>query len=565
MVKDYVSTLKSMDALALDMMRFQVMDSSRPDFGGWFSDEYGFASPCHIGNSRYISILGGCFFSEGSALYGDKMVWERLLNAVRFQKKAVRESGLLDLPFTNFDSPPDTCFALSLLASVAYIAKVSTLAEAKIFLAELEPYVIKCVSAVLKDGFHTPNHRWVITSALLQAQDVFPTPDVTEKVNDYIAEGIDINSDGFYSEKSAGCYNAIVNRSLIYIYELTGKEEFKNAVLKNLDNILYLVHADGSVVTSVSIRQDNGLTKYLDECLDGFYYAAHLTGDGRHSAVAEELLKKGDVSEHLLYLFAKHPEWKEKELPPATPMGDYKVFMKESGVWRVKRGKLSLTAAVGMSGALSVKYGSVNLSQFRIFSPYFAGAKFKSSKLEEIENGIRIYYESEFLLPQLPSYWMPTKKPFPFEELPYKTLEKRELKPRPQLYYTMDIIDLGDSFTLSIKSSQGMNSVPFIAELLFTPNGRIESDCISVPMHADDTVLLKSGDFHFVNNADCITVSGTGHAHRANYSGVEGTNGMLRAVISDWTPVDRTITLRFGQWSEAEGICYSANGPVLMQ
>ena len=160
--------------------------------------------------------------------------------------------------------------------------------------------------------------------------------------------------------------------------------------------------------------------------------------------------------------------------------------MKESGIWRIRRGKLSLTAAKGSSGAVSLKYGAIELSAIRIFSPYFAGAKFIASELEETPDGIRIYYSSEFLLPQLPAYWMPTSQPVDFNELPYNTLEKRELKPRPKLYYTIDIKDLDNVFELHIRSLQGMNAVPFIAELLFVPNGRmhIARASLGAPIHA---------------------------------------------------------------------------------
>ena len=557
----YQHTFQHMDTLARGMLPFQVTDEARPDYGGWFSDEYGFASPSHIGNARFIFILGSCYFSHGSELYNSDDVFQRLLAAVSFQKRTLRSSGLLDIPFTNFDSPPDTAFALQMICSAAHIAKSSELDKADVFLSELEPYVAKCVNAILKDGFHTPNHRWVITSALLMAQNVFAVPDVSNKVNAYIREGIDINSDGFYSEKSLGGYNAVVNRAFIYIYELTGKTEFLDAVIKNLNNMLYFIEPDGSVVTSVSLRQDRGVKKYPDNGLDSFYYAALKTGCGKFSTVINSIISRGSFSEYLPYLFARHPEWAESKLSPEEPIGNCKVFMKESGIWRIRRGKLSLTAAKGSSGAVSLKYGAIELSAIRIFSPYFAGAKFIASELEETHDGIRIYYSSEFLLPQLPAYWMPTSQPVDFNELPYNTLEKRELKPRPKLYYTIDIKDLDNVFELHIRSLQGMNAVPFIAELLFVPNGRIESEAISAPMHANDTVLLKRGSFSFVNGCDSITVSGASHSHRSNYTGVEGTGGLLRAVISDWTPVDRVITLSAGIWTEAEGECQSKKGP----
>ena len=560
--QDYLKTVHSMDALARELLPFQVTDPARPDFGGWFSDYYGFASPCHIGNAKYIFILASCVFCPDSAFFCDGDVYSRLMNAVAFQKRTLKKSGLLDIPFTNFDSPPDTAFALSMLSAAAYIAQKSKTDSGASFVRELDSYAAKCVSAIIADGFHTPNHRWVITSALLQAREVFDVPDVSEKVAAYLGEGIDINPDGFYSEKSTGGYNAVVNRQLTYVYELLGREEIFRAVTKNLENMLYLIHPDGSVVTSVSLRQDKGKKKYPDNCLDSFYYAAMLTGDRRFAAVARALSDKGVFSEYMIYMFTRHPDWQERSLPEGEEIGDYEIFMKNSGVYRLRRGALSLTAAIGMSGALSVTFGKVELAELRLFSPYFAGAKFIAHKMERIENGVRIFYDSEFLLPQLPAYWLPTGAPMPFDELPYKTLERRALMPRPKLYYSMDIINIKDGVELKISSSGGPDAVPFIAELLFVPNGRVESDGISIPMLADETALLKSGDFSFVSGGDAIRVSGANHAHRSNRTGTEGTGGLFRAVISDWTPVVRTITLHFEKWSEAYGGCTSGKGPV---
>ena len=125
----YQSTFEHIEKLARDMLQFRVTDNTRPDYGGWFSDGYGFASPCHIGNARFISILGSCCFSAGSELYDNDEIFQHLLDAIEFQKRTVRASGLLDIPFTNFDSPPDTAFALQMICSAAYIAKAIVLAK----------------------------------------------------------------------------------------------------------------------------------------------------------------------------------------------------------------------------------------------------------------------------------------------------------------------------------------------------------------------------------------------------------------------------------------------------
>ena len=49
---------------------------------------------------------------------------------------------------------------------------------------------------MLKGGFHTPNHRWVLSAALSLSLELFPDMDGLEVVEQYLAETIDINADG---------------------------------------------------------------------------------------------------------------------------------------------------------------------------------------------------------------------------------------------------------------------------------------------------------------------------------------------------------------------------------
>ena len=57
-------------------------------------------------------------------------------------------------------------------------------------------------SALERGGVHTPNHRWEMTAALCRLQAVLPGVDLQQRIEDWLAEGIDIDADGLYSERS---------------------------------------------------------------------------------------------------------------------------------------------------------------------------------------------------------------------------------------------------------------------------------------------------------------------------------------------------------------------------
>lgn len=552
----------AMDAVCEKMLIYQVTDKERPDYGGYFDDTYGFASPSHIGNAHFIQIAGCCCFCPESAYYDNAAVLERLMLAVAYQKKCQRPSGFIDIPFTNFDSPSDTGFAISILAMAAYMAQQAGTEAGKRFDAAIKPYLLSSADAVAGGGFHTPNHRWVIASAMAQVMELYPEADYTEAIEAYLKEGIDINPDGFYSERSTGGYNAVVNRQLTYLAEAMCHPDIHDAVKANLDCMMRLVNSDWSVVTSVSLRQDKGTRITPAKGVDSFYYTAMRTGDPVLSRAAQKLLELcGYRNDYLLYLFARHPEWRDCTLPQGQDFEDYTAYMADSGIYRIRRGPLSVTVVNGLSGVLSLSYGKADLSELRLFSPYFAGAKFKGTHMQPIDGGVRVTLQSEFLLPQLPGYWLPTGKPVDFNRLPFGNLDDRTVNKRPEFIFYLDIVECPGGLDLHIRTDGGMECVPFLAEFLFVPGGQVETEDVSFTAVPDQTLLLKSGYMTYSAGGDAITIGPGCHAHRSNYNGLEGTDGLFRVVLSDWSPVDRSVSIRVGKWSECEGQCLSSKGP----
>ena len=88
----------------------------------------------------------------------------------------------------------------------------------------------------------------------MQVQILYLELGVLPVVEAYLGEGIDINTYGEYIERSTGVCNAIVNRALIRTAQVLKRLELLEPVRCSLDLSFHLLHADATVVTSISKR-----------------------------------------------------------------------------------------------------------------------------------------------------------------------------------------------------------------------------------------------------------------------------------------------------------------------
>ncbi len=180
--------------------------------------------------------------------------------ALAYLERAQRPSGLTDLRDCNYDSSPDAGFILQAVLPPLYLARKVPAADSwSEVVARLSAFAHRMTEGARTGGFHTPNHRWVIVAALHLAEGLFPEINVAPTITAYLAEGIDIDEDGFYSERSAGVYDAICARSLYLVADRAGLPcDLRQIVEHNLLADTYLLNADGTIETGLSRRQDAG-------------------------------------------------------------------------------------------------------------------------------------------------------------------------------------------------------------------------------------------------------------------------------------------------------------------
>ncbi len=550
----YESLLPLLDARVASILSTQVLDRSQTDFGGFVSE--GVAGGTGVGQ---VVALGYAYLLEGSAHFRSAEVLERILLGAEFGRRIRRESGLFDLVATNFDSAPDTGFLVQLMSPVVVAAREAAHDEGAAEIAEALGELIRTATpGMAEGGFHTPNHRWVLVSALAQARVLFPDLDVMDTIEAYLAETIDINADGEYTERSTGVYNAVCNRSLRIAAEALDRPELLVPVRKNLDLSYHLLHADGTVITSVSRRQDRGERTVPVGLADTCYALARMENNGFYAAVADWLfdLKPGGLP-WTLHPFLEHPEWREDTLKREALPENYSKVYPVSGLWRVRRGRMSGTAASGITAAFSLKFGEAELTAVTICASYYGTGQFVGENFRRVDGGIRITHPGRGWHYDSPGYFHPLGEPVAQEQWE-EARWKRRFTPVPPLAMDLTASEVEGGFDLRVQAG-GLDRVPLQIACDFAPGGELDLNSGAIQGIAGQTVFLKSGDAIYHVGDDAICIGPGAYAHRTwNMRWSEQAPDGFRVLISLVSPVDRTMEVRCGAWSAAtEGILKS--------
>lgn len=158
----------------------------------------------------------------------------------------------------NVDSPPDSAFSVNDLADTALLLRDAPDGPARELADALGELLAAVTPALVKGGVHTPNHRWELSAALARLHRLEPRAALAERVGQWLAEGVDIDADGLYSERSANYAAHVSNPSLLTIADVFDRPDLIDAVERNLDATLDLILPDGTVETVLSRRQDQG-------------------------------------------------------------------------------------------------------------------------------------------------------------------------------------------------------------------------------------------------------------------------------------------------------------------
>lgn len=182
---------------------------------------------------------------------------------------AVAELAALQDPggtFTSGDnvkSPPDTAFTVNDLAWSATVLReagegteLGDRSALMPLLPELEALLRRAARALVSGGVHTPNHRWEIGSALARLGRLLEDPACLERAEQWLAEGIDQQADGLFSERSPNYAANVSIPSLLVLSRALDRGDLATSADRATRAQAALTDGRGFVETICSRRQD---------------------------------------------------------------------------------------------------------------------------------------------------------------------------------------------------------------------------------------------------------------------------------------------------------------------
>lgn len=530
-----------------EQRHWQILDESDPDYGAIVNPAYGCAD--NKAGSYFVTAVVYAWLGRdgGSDARAETLLAHANL-AADYLLRAQRPSGNIDLLSVNPDSGPDTGFTVQMLCTVFELgadALRSNQAGAEL-LEKLERFIRRAVPGMLEGGFHTPNHRWVIVSALVQAKALFPDLDVTETVERYLAEGIDIDAEGCFIERSVGVYDAVNNRSLLFIAEHWECPDALPAVQRSLDFDLYLLHDDGTAETGLSRRQDYGTRTVALGLVACYLHANHLAPNPVFVRAAQWLWEQAaPPPEHLLWtvyalLRFGDPAPVEAELPT-----HYNRHFPHNGIWRIRQARLSASLFAGVTRLLSLVHGQAELSSVKISLTYFGSYCGRFFGDEMRVEGTRTVLRNEGLRrPRRPGYELPLGRPVTPEQW-NATFGERPLRTLPPLTAELTVDEVAGGFDLRYQLLDGLDGIAAQIAFDFPPGGIWETQDTRTMPGAGAVLFLKHGYGEMRYGSDVIRIGPGAISHGMwQMRDAEPAPDHVRVLLTFWTPVDHRFEVR---------------------
>ena len=502
------------------------------------------------------------YLNSRSHYYKSEKLMEALQLAADGVARVQRKSGYIDYPCCNFFSAPDTSFCYKRLNDgYRLMKKYQDVADTTILQKKYLAIMRMAAEAIRDGGFHTPNHRWGICAALMQAAKLFAddtefAKSLMDRTVLYLQEGIDGNSEGEYAERSTGNYNAVVNNAMMAMYQCSKDVKYLGYVERNLNMMMYYIEPNDMVFTQNSTRQDQGKEIFMDKYLYQYLYLLAYDGtDGfikltpeehaRFDGAAHQIIKgcaeTGRQAPNCLHLLMIYDKTLDYTFENCGFLKTYHKLFKEAGVLRVKKENYSYTVMKNRSAFL---YFNVNgLEAFlKIGESYCEIRNFVPDEMDVQEGKTVLSHTARGW------YYLPWKEKQNTSDWWQMDHKKRDLMITSDLHTQVVITELSDGLEISV-DTDGLERLPLRMELCVPSQTTLENDHFCMETVAGKSMVL-SDDYVTMTKGLTSIEFGPGaceHHFKGHYSGEEVNADGYTIYCNTYTPTKRVYTLKVKQ------------------
>ena len=502
------------------------------------------------------------YLNSRSRYYKSEKLMEALQLAADGVARVQRKSGYIDYPCCNFFSAPDTSFCYKRLNDgYRLMKKYQDVADTTILQKKYLAIMRMAAEAIRDGGFHTPNHRWGICAALMQAAKLFAddtefAKSLMDRTVLYLQEGIDGNTEGEYAERSTGNYNAVVNNAMMAMYQCSKDVKYLGYVERNLNMMMYYIEPNDMVFTQNSTRQDQGKEIFMDKYLYQYLYLLAYDGtDGfikltpeehaRFDGAAHQIIKgcaeTGRQAPNCLHLLMIYDKTLDYTFENCGFLKTYHKLFKEAGVLRVKKENYSYTVMKNRSAFL---YFNVNgLEAFlKIGESYCEIRNFVPDEMDVQEGKTVLSHTARGW------YYLPWKEKQNTSDWWQMDHKKRDLMITSDLHTQVVITELADGLEISV-DTDGLERLPLRMELCVPSQTTLENDHFCMETVAGKSMVL-SDDYVTMTKGLTSIEFGPGaceHHFKGHYSGEEVNADGYTIYCNTYTPTKRVYTLKVKQ------------------
>lgn len=537
------------------LMAQQVLDRDSRYYGVTEDVTNGYTEP--TAGAGIASSLITAYYTPGIKWYRDDEVLERAKAALEQSLREQHEDGTLDLMTTNFHDSTVCGFTMQgvgpayqlMLKYTKHTPKEDELD------AMFRTFVTNCGEAMTNCGFHTPNHRWVVSASLSLCYNIIGDERYLNHLKKFLAEGIDCDENGEFTERSVGVYNVICDRSLMILAKQLDMPELLEHVTRNLYLVMKFIEPDGTLNTMNSTRQDFGTDPNFGMYYDCFFNAAVMTGNTEFAYMADHILELNMAANTTKVLSAAYMSpgaflldegLEAKMLALGTSKPDYsryEALYPDTGVMRHRIGDATLTLIKDRPTFAKLQYNDKRM-MVRFAGSFFGPlAQFKGQTLEACDGGYKLTYHQRW------GY----KRPL---EVPQGTSDWHKMDHSKRENVTMQDFDVSIWFKLADGEltieldAGGCERIPLKLELIFDAGGVYCTPDCELTARKGDYVYLKKGsaEYKYPDKVKYIIEGGFyGHHYGKNMRGsIPGEESAFSVVMSGFTPEKKTVKVRYG-------------------